>query len=68
MYAYQTNHLKNHKSQFVSSQTGEQVWSFEAREKELKFHQKTNNTKQTKEEKNKTERRLTLSIVAGSYN
>lgn len=51
MYAYQTNHLKNHKSQFVSLHTGKQVWSFEAREKELKFHQKKNITKQTKEEK-----------------
>lgn len=65
MYAYQTNHLKNHKSQFVSSQTGEQVWSFEAREKELKFHQKTNNTKQTKEKKIKQKEGLLLVLLQG---
>lgn len=65
MYAYQTNHLKNHKTQFVSLQTGKQVWSFEAREKELKFHQKTNNTKQTKEEKIKQKEGLLLVLLQG---
>lgn len=66
MYAYQTNPLKNHKSQFVSVQTGKQVWSFEAREKELKFHQKPNITKQTKEEKKiKQKEGLLLVLLQG---
>lgn len=65
MYGYQTNHLKNHKSQFVSSQTGKQVWSFEAREKELKFHQKTTITKQLKKKKIKQKEGLLLVLLQG---
>lgn len=65
MYAYQTNHLKNHKSQFVSLQTGKQVWSFEAREKELKFHQKQISQNKPKKKKIKQKEGLLLVLLQG---
>lgn len=65
MYAYQTNHLKNRKSQFVSSQTGKQVWSFEAREKELKFHQKQISQNKPKKKKIKQKEGLLLVLLQG---
>lgn len=65
MYAYQTNPLKNHKSQFVSLQTGKQVWSFEAREKELKFHQKQISQNKPKKKKIKQKEGLLLVLLQG---